>query len=111
MPTHKKPVLTRPRADAEIDALADYIAADSLDTAARFLDAMQKAFDLIGEQPGIGSKRYAHLRMWENVRLWRVPGFERHLIFYIERPGHVDVLRVLHGARDIPAALMDDQAN
>jgi len=106
-----KPVLARPRADAEIDALADYIAADSQDTAARFLDAVQKAFNLIGEQPGIGSKRYAHLPLWEDLRLWRVPGFERHLIFYIERPDHIDVLRVLHGARDIPAALTDDPVN
>ena len=111
MPAHAKPVPIRPRADAEIDALADYIAADSPDAAERFLDAVQKAFDLIGGQPGIGSRRYAHLPMWEDLRLWPVPGFERHLIFYVERPGHVDVLRVLHGARDIPAALMDDPAN
>ena len=32
-----KPVRIRPRADAEIDALADYIAADSPTTALRFL--------------------------------------------------------------------------
>ena len=32
-----KPVRIRPRADAEIDALADYIAADSPTAALRFL--------------------------------------------------------------------------
>lgn len=100
-----KPVRVRPRANAEIDALADHIAADSLDAAMRFLDAMQKAFALIGEQPGIGSRRYAHLPMLEGLRLWPVPGFERHLIFYVERADYIDVLRVLHGARDIPAVL------
>jgi toxin ParE1/3/4 len=50
-----KPVRIRPRANTEIDALADYIACDSPDAAMRFLDAVQKSFDLIGEQPGIGT--------------------------------------------------------
>ena len=86
-----KPVRVRPRADTEIDALADYIAQDSLDTALRFLDAVQKTFDLIGEQPGIGSPRYAHLPMLEGLRVWAVFGFENHLVFYIERPGYIDV--------------------
>jgi toxin ParE1/3/4 len=104
-----KPVRVRPRANTEIDALADYIAQDSLDTALRFLDAVQKTFDLIGEQPGIGSPRYAHLPMLEGLRVWAIFGFENHLVFYIERPGYIDVLRVLHGARDIPTALMEDQ--
>jgi toxin ParE1/3/4 len=108
---NSKPVRIRPRADAEIDALADYIADDSQDAAMRFLDAVQDAFTLLGEQPGVGSKRYAHLPRLDGLRVWPVPGFERHLIFYIERADYVDVLRVLHGARDIPAALIDDSAN
>jgi toxin ParE1/3/4 len=102
-----KPVHIRPRADAEIDSLADYIAVDNLDAAMRFLDAVQKAFAMIGEQPGIGSMRYAHLPMLEGLRLWPVPGFERHLIFYVERTDYIDVLRVLHGSRDITVALME----
>jgi toxin ParE1/3/4 len=47
--------------------------------------------------------------MLEGLRLWPVPGFERHLIFYVERADYIDVLRVLHGARDIPAVLLDNQ--
>ena len=106
-----KPVRVRPRADAEIDALADYIAADSLDAALRFLDAVEQAFARIGEQPGIGSNRYAHLPLLGGLRVWPVPGFDRHLVFYVERADYIDVLRVLHGARDMPAAPMDDPAN
>jgi plasmid stabilization system protein ParE len=30
------------------------------------------------------------------------------LIFYLERPDHLDVVRVLHAARDVPAALSED---
>jgi toxin ParE1/3/4 len=103
-----KPVRIRPRADAEIDALADYIAADSPSAALRFLDATQKAFELISEQPEIGSKRYAKPPVLQGLRMCPVPDFPKHWIFYIERPDHIDVLRVLHGARDIPAALQKD---
>ena len=53
-----KPVRVRPRADGEIDALADYIASDDLGASQRFMDSTRKAFDLIAEQPGIGSLRY-----------------------------------------------------
>jgi len=101
-----KPVRVRPLADREVDAHADYIARDDLSAAARFLDAVQAAYDRIGESPGIGSTRYAHLPLLESLRMWAVPDFENYLVFYLERPGYVDVLRVLHAARDIPTALL-----
>jgi toxin ParE1/3/4 len=102
-----KPVRVRPLADREIDDHAGYIAKDNIEAALRFLDAVQAAFDRIGERPSIGSPRYAHLPIMENLRVWAVPNFENYLIFYVERGDHVDVLRVLHAARDIPAALRE----
>src|SRR5690242_17262097 len=98
-----KPVHIRPRADTEIDALADYIANDNPEAAARFLDAVQKTLDLLSEHPGIGSRRYAHLPLLEGLRVVGVTDFKNHLVFYLERPSYIDVLRVLHSARDIPA--------
>jgi len=80
-----------------------------LGTALRFMDATRKAFDLIGEQPGIGSLRYAHLPMLEDLRVFPVSGFENHLVFYIERQVYVDVIRVLHSARDLPVALAEGE--
>ena len=32
------------------------------------------------------------------------------LVFYVERPNHIDIWRVLHDQRDIPAWLHDDTA-
>ena len=104
-----KPVRARPRADSEIDALADYIAHNNLSAALHFMDSIQKTFDLIGEQPGIGSLRYAHLPMLEGLRVCPVPRFENHLVFYIERQVYIDVIRVLHSARDLPVALAEDE--
>jgi hypothetical protein len=34
-----------------------------------------------------------------------IKDFENYLLFYLEHEDCVDVIRVLHGARDIPAAL------
>jgi toxin ParE1/3/4 len=104
-----KSVRVRPRADKEIDALADFIARDDLGAALRFMDATEKAFELIGEQPGIGSLRFAHLPVLEGWRVCPVPDFENHLVFYIERQIYIDVIRVLHSARDLPVALAEDE--
>lgn len=30
-----------------------------------------------------------------------------YLVFYIERPDHIDVWRVLHGQRDVPAWMQE----
>jgi len=102
-----KPARVRPRVDREIDAIADYLASDSLNVARRFLDAMEKTLALIGEYPGIGSPRYAYLPALQGLRMSVVQGFDNYWVFYLERTDYIDVLRVLHGARDLPASLLD----
>ena len=102
-----KSIRVRPHADSEINALADYIAHDNLNAALRFLDAVQKTFNLIAEQPNIGSQRYAHFPMMDGLRMKAISNFENHFIFYIERPSYIDILRVLHSARDIPEAIKE----
>ena len=106
-----KPIRVRPSADREMDALADHIAQASPKSALRFFDAVEKTFSMIAEQPGIGSPRYAHLHLLENLRVWPVLDFEKYLVFYIERPNYIDVLRVLHSSRDIPEVLRKDPEN
>lgn len=39
------------------------------------------------------------------MRMLAIEDFENYLLFYLEREDCVDVIRVLHGARDIPEAL------
>jgi toxin ParE1/3/4 len=98
-----KPIRVRPIADNDIDELANYIAGNNLNAALRFVDAVAETFEKINEFPAIGSPRYAYLL--ENLRMRAVQDFESHLIFYIERQDYIDVVRVLHSARDIPDLL------
>jgi len=99
-----KPVIPRAAALRDMEAAADHYAeAADEETAIRFIDALQATFDAIAAAPGTGAPRYAEtldLPGLRHKRTGRLP----HLVFYVERPDHIDVWRVLHARRDIPAS-------
>jgi toxin ParE1/3/4 len=68
----------------------------------KFIDALEQALQHIGRHPATGSPRYAHELDLPGLRRWQVKGYP-HLVFYVEWDDHVDVWRILHGSRDIPA--------
>jgi toxin ParE1/3/4 len=88
------------------DAAAHYAAQVDAATARRVIDAVEEAFALIARQPGIGSPRYAVELDWPGLRTQPVQRFP-YLIFYLEQTDHLDVLRVLHAHRDVPASLQN----
>jgi len=53
-----------------------------------------------------GAPRYAHELNMPDLRFWLVLGYP-YVVFYVERDDHVDVWRVLHAKRDIPAWMAD----
>ncbi|MEB1529778.1 type II toxin-antitoxin system RelE/ParE family toxin [Xanthomonas campestris pv. campestris] len=67
-----------------------------------FTDALESAATAIARHPAIGSSRHAALLKLQDIRFWPLKGFPC-LIFYVERETHVDIWRVLHAQRDIPA--------
>jgi len=58
--------------------------------------------------PQMGTPRQFRNSRLIGLRMWRVPGFEKHLIFYRVTEGGIEVVRVLHGARDIQRILDDE---
>jgi toxin ParE1/3/4 len=100
-----KPVRLTPRADSDIDACFCWIAEDNPAAALRFLDAIELTCDALSHMPGIGSPHYAEIPLVHGVRMLAIKDFENYLLFYLEHEDSVDVIRVLHGARDIPEAL------
>src|SRR5580704_11208886 len=94
-----------PAAEADVDDAALFIAQDNLQAALRFYDAVEKTYRQIRDHPmrwprfEIGHPRLATLRKTS------VFGFRNYLVFYPVEANVVDVIRVLHGARDIPAIL------
>jgi toxin ParE1/3/4 len=65
----------------------------------RFIDAVKRSFATIALFPAAGSRVPALVRRLRGTRVRPVRGFESYLIFYRFKSGHVDVLRVIHGAR------------
>lgn len=88
--------------------IGDYLSQQSLAVADRFLDAVEAALTLLADEPGVGTLReFSHPDL-AGVRSWPIRGFENFLIFYRETPGGIEVIRFLHGARDIDAVLNQD---
>lgn len=102
-----KPVVLREQANQDVeDALAYYMVEDAEVAALGFIDALEQAYAHIGRHPATGSPRYAHELNLPGLRSWPLTRYP-YLVFYVEHPDHVDVWRVLHGQRDIPARMQE----
>jgi toxin ParE1/3/4 len=99
-----KPLRLRAAAERDVRQVAFAYRAEAGEAVARqFADALARALRHIALDPATGSLRYAGLSGKPGVRFWPLRRFP--LVFYIERPDHIDVVRVLHGKRDIPVLL------
>ena len=104
-----KPIIPRVLANQDIDdAISYYLSEVTEQAALGFIDALERAYKHISRHPESGSSRYAHELDLPGLRSWTL---KRHpyLVFYIEREDHIDVWRVLHGMRDIPAWMQDNE--
>lgn len=98
-----KPLAWRQAARRDVaDAAVWYVDNADLRTGERFLDAVETALSYLGRHPAAGSPRYSVPLQIDGLRYWPLKGFP-YLIFYVERDAHLDVWRVLHAQRDIPA--------
>lgn len=105
-----KPVIPRQRAREDVDdAIEHYVAVAGSAVALRFVDALDETFGRLSRHPLSGSPRYAQELGLPGLRSMRLQRFP-HLVFYVDQPDHVDVWRVLHGERDLPAWLTADDA-
>lgn len=110
MPAQRKPVAVTPRAQRDIEELvAQYVDEAGPDVASRCLNTLFEAFELLSRNPGLGSLSYATALNLPGARCWPLRPWP-HLVFYVEREASMDVFRILHGARDIPATLADPDA-
>jgi toxin ParE1/3/4 len=95
----------RPAADRDLDEQAEYYLSRSPDTAVRWYQATEEAIEFLARNPGIGTIRETRKSILRGIRTWPISGFERHIIFYRPIDAGVDILRVIHGSRDIDRIL------
>jgi toxin ParE1/3/4 len=98
------------RAAAEMDLTEAYlyIGAESSVAAERLLDAVGDALSLLLENPDAGSPREFDSPRAQGVRSWAPREFPNYLIFYKVDGEDIEVVRFLHGARDLPRYLETD---
>ena len=87
--------------DDDIYELAVYLLDQSGDVAWRFVDAVETTLKDLAGRPGVGSpKHYDHPAL-AGLRSWWVSGFPNHLIYYFPLAEGIDVIAIMHGARDL----------
>lgn len=89
-----------PEAAADLREIVDFIAEDNPAAARRFLAQLRAEMDRLAATPGIGHRRED--LTGAPVLFWPVG---RYLVIYRDSGQAVEVVRVLHGARDVAALL------
>ncbi|MBL8777323.1 MAG: type II toxin-antitoxin system RelE/ParE family toxin [Acidimicrobiales bacterium] len=72
-----------------------------------FVDALEVAITRLCDHPYIGSLRFAFELEIPNLRSWPLQRFP-YLLFYVPDDDRIDIWRVLHARRDLPAFLTAD---
>ena len=102
-------VSLRQRAIADADSAFDYFRAEApAGTAENFVAALERAVGLLARHPLSGSSRFAFELDIPNLRTWPLERFP-YLIFYAVSNNEIDVWRILHASRDLPASLAGEQ--
>jgi toxin ParE1/3/4 len=102
-----KAVIPRQQAlDDTNEAIDFYLAEASADVALSFIEALEQAYAFIAETAAAGSPRWSHELNLPGLRSWPLKRFP-WLVFYLENEDWIDVWRVIHAQRDIPAWLTE----
>jgi toxin ParE1/3/4 len=105
-----KPVRLRRLAAEDIDAAVNhYFSEAGHDVASRFIDDVEGAITRVGRHPHSGSLRFSYDLDIPELRTWPVGRFT-YVFFYVESASEIDVWRILHTRRDLPAALGENAA-
>jgi toxin ParE1/3/4 len=105
-----KPIVPREQARRDVeDAVDDDVREAGSDVALGFIDALQAAYANIARRPATGALRYAYELNLPGLRSRKLKHYP-YLVFYLERDDHIDVWRVLHAQRDIPAWMQEPES-
>ena len=96
----------RPKANKDLEDQAFYYATEGIpEVGHRFLVAAHETFTLLATQPNMGwQPRLKHSTL-RTMRVFRISGFERILVLYLPLLDGVEILRIVHGSRNVEALL------
>jgi len=95
-----------PAADADAEDITEYILRDSIEQATRFYDALEATYRHIVMRPMAWRPLMSlETPRADGLRYRAVLGFPNHLVLFRVDDEFVDIVRVLHAARDLPDVL------
>ena len=95
-------IVLTPAAEGDLLKIIEYLEGDNPSAVLKVVDALDQAMQRLAENPGIG-----HVRpdlTGEDVRFW--PVF-KYLVIYRQETKPLEIIRVLHGRRDVERILGD----
>jgi toxin ParE1/3/4 len=94
-------IVLTPSANRDLADIWMFIAADNPAQADDFIDLIDAKFQNLSRQPGLGRRRE---ELAAGLRSFPVG---RYVIFYLQVQDCLQIVRVLHGARDVDAVFAD----
>lgn len=98
-------IIYRPEARRDALESATYIALENAEAAGRFLEALKTTSEHLAAMPRMGMRQHFKNMALYELRVFPVYGFEKYLIFYHPRSVDIEIVRIIHGARDYPLLL------
>ena len=92
----------RQNTERDVAEIVSYIADDNPEAAQRFRKALQETGELLLDMPPIGSMRVSDKPALKDISVVLVRDFDKYFVFYRPVSDGIEIVRVLHGARDYP---------
>lgn len=99
-----------PAALDDLENIWAFIALDNPEAASRVINAAYRTFGILSRHPEIG--RIRPIKKGEKqVRSFLVSDFRNYVVYYQLVPDGINVLHVVHGARDQSRFFVDESGN
>jgi toxin ParE1/3/4 len=101
-------IVQRTRARQDILDLIAYIADQNPAAAKRVYSAYERSLATLAATPDIGWPYASDNPKLSGMRAWHIGRYRTYLIFYQHNADTLDVIRVLHGVRDLASILQEE---
>jgi len=98
-----------PAAEDDLSEIGDYFDEHEATLSQRFYEHFWKTVQMFAASPKLGERCRFRNPKTKGMRVWQVDGFSNYLIFYCPKEDMLQVLQVIHGARDTMAIFEHDK--
>ena len=89
-----------PAAENDLSEIGDYFDERNDTLSHKFYGQFWKTVQTLARSPALGERCRFRNPATKDMRVWQVDGFSNYLIFYRQGGDQLEILRILHGARD-----------